>query len=511
MLIATVLFILFGACMYWESAQYEKINPSSILRFSEAISRGEYSAINAERILGKDGYIAILDSQGNLLYQSNKAKAIPAYTTSELELIEEYNSNKYLQSYEIESEGKRLFCAITMELLDDRYMATRIMVVDEDLNIVYQLPDSGRKRITQNERDILSTDTDSGYRLTRFQFTDRQGSGLTLLTFSPRTVEDTLFDKIDGIYTSVFFSFLLLYCVIIFFIIIWLNHKVKKPLALLQEALNETANGNLELKVDYHGPREFVEICDSFNHMSEKLYASEKARLQLEDGRRKLLADISHDLKTPITVIQGYANAVNDGIVPPEKQGQYLHTICVKADMLNELINTFHTYSKLEHPNYLLNTEPCDICNYLRDCMAEKYNELELAGFSLEVDIPETHIHCSIDTQQLKRAFENIVSNFLRYSQAGDTFYCTLEVQKNSVCITLADNGAGIPEKIAETIFEPFSVGEQSRSKNGSGLGLAITKKIITAHGGTIRLVIPPRESYKTQFQIVLPRLTDNK
>lgn len=287
----------------------------------------------------------------------------------------------------------------------------------------------------------------------------------------------------------------------------WLNRKVKKPLTLLQGALNETAKGNLELKVDYHGPREFVEICNSFNHMSEKLYASEKARLQLEQDRRKLLADISHDLKTPITVIQGYANAVNDGVIPPEKREQYLKTICVKADMLNELINTFHEYSKLEHPDYVLNLEPFDICNYLRDYMAEKYNELELSGFELDVDIPETHILCNIDTLQLKRAFENIVSNFLRHNPKGSTLFCALHAQKNSVQIVLADNGTGISNEIAEAIFEPFSVGEKSRSKNGSGLGLAIAKKIISSHNGTIRLVVPPQGKYKTQFEIVLPKL----
>ena len=145
-LIAVVLFVLFGAGLYYEGAQYEKINPSVILRFSEALTHGDYSSINVERVLGKGGYIAILDSKGKLVYNSDKSRTIPEYTMSELELIEEYDGNKYLQTYKIESEGQTLFCVITTEFMNDRFATTKIMVANENLDIVYQSPDTGKKR-----------------------------------------------------------------------------------------------------------------------------------------------------------------------------------------------------------------------------------------------------------------------------------------------------------------------------------------------------------------------------
>ena len=159
----------------------------------------------------------------------------------------------------------------------------------------------------------------------------------------------------------------------------------------------------------------------------------------------------------------------------------------------------------MEHPNYNLELKEKDICIFLRNYMADKYNEIDLQGYELEVDIPEERIICNIDQVELSRAFENIINNSIKHNESGTIISCSLSRQEDYVKIILADNGCGIPEAIKKDIFDPFVVGEKSRSKQGSGLGLAVSKKIINAHKGTISLIEPPRNHYKVEFEILIP------
>lgn len=205
-------------------------------------------------------------------------------------------------------------------------------------------------------------------------------------------------------------------------------------------------------------------------------------------------------------MIQGYAKAICDGLIPPEKQPDYLDTIYQKSNRLTGLIDTFHEYSKLEHPQFTLQTRQLDLCEVLREYLASKYNELELGGFVPEIEIPEQPIWCMLDKTAFLRVLENIAANAVRHNPTGTTLFFELESRDGQAILTLADNGVGIPPEIAERIFEPFVVGDESRStRQGSGLGLAISHKIVTAHKGSIRLVQPPRPGCSTQFQITLP------
>lgn len=285
-----------------------------------------------------------------------------------------------------------------------------------------------------------------------------------------------------------------------------LARKVKKPLALLDAAIENVATGKAE-PVLYKGPSEFTQICDSFNAMSKRLDESEAQRQALEAARQKLLADISHDLKTPVTVIRGYANALTQELVPPEKQKQYLTAIAQKSENLSELIDSFHEFSRLEHPQFVLDKTRTELCEYLREYLAMKYDEIHLAGLELELEIPDERIFCHVDKVQFARALDNLVSNSLRHSGAGTTIKLVLYKEGASAHITVADNGAGIPLDAVSTIFEPFIKGDDARSAHGSGLGLAIAKKTVVAHGGFIRLITPPQKGFSTQFEIVLPTI----
>lgn len=317
------------------------------------------------------------------------------------------------------------------------------------------------------------------------------------------------------------------------FFVFRINKSVLRPLNLLKNAMEKFNAKEDKLEpISYSGAKELEEICESYNSMAEDLRKSDEERRRLEEGRERMLAGISHDLKTPVTVIQGYANAILDGTISPQKEMTYIETIFKKSQVLSELINTFHEYSRLEHPDFVLNKTKGDICEYLREYIADRYDELAIAGFMLEVNIPDAGIYADFDRYELKRVFENLINNTIRHNPEGTTIYVKLE--KSDVCILnkintkdtdardkkygkpeeatpmikilFGDDGVGISDDVRKNIFDPFVTGDESRkSGKGSGLGLAISKKIVEAHGGFIHLIERSETDHSTEYEILLP------
>ncbi|ETP71070.1 putative histidine kinase, partial [Lachnospiraceae bacterium JC7] len=212
------------------------------------------------------------------------------------------------------------------------------------------------------------------------------------------------------------------------FFVFRINKSVLRPLNLLKSAMEKFNGKENRLKpISYSGPRELEEICESYNDMAEALRKSDEERRRLEEGRERMLAGISHDLKTPVTVIQGYANAILDGTITPRNEMTYVETIFKKSQVLSELINTFHEYSRLEHPDFVLRKTRGDLCEYLREYIANRYDELAIAGFELEVNIPDNGIYAEFDHIELKRVFENLINNTIRHNPKGTTIYVSLE------------------------------------------------------------------------------------
>ena len=287
--------------------------------------------------------------------------------------------------------------------------------------------------------------------------------------------------------------------------ILWLDRRIRKPLDTLNAAILAQADGRPARAGDIRGPEEIRRIGESFDKLTDQLEASEAERRKLDEGRQKLIADISHDLKTPISVISGYADAICDGKTAPEETEHYLRAVRSKADALTALINEFHEYSKTEHPDFILHTERTDICEFMREYLAEKYDEIELAGFSLSIHIPERSCFCMLDGFQFRRALDNLLSNSLRHNRLGTLLFFELDTVDSVIRLAIADNGEGIPKEKQAAIFEPFVTGDDARSGGGSGLGLAITKRIIEKHGGVIRLTSRPAAGKSTEFVIELP------
>lgn len=217
----------------------------------------------------------------------------------------------------------------------------------------------------------------------------------------------------------------------------------------------------------------------------------EDAHLEYDQKRNLMLSDIAHDLRTPITTVYGYAKALNDGMVKPEEQQEYLKAIQVKSARMNDLIQILFDYVKLGSTGFQLNITQLDLSELLRQNAALLYSDMEEAGMEFVVDIPEEACMIQADELQLSRVITNLLTNAIRHNPKGSQI---LLVQKqenlNKITVVIADNGERISPELVSHLFEPFTMGDQSRnSKNGSGLGLSIAYKIMELHGWKLEYV----------------------
>lgn len=237
-------------------------------------------------------------------------------------------------------------------------------------------------------------------------------------------------------------------------------------------------------------------LMDEVHRMDQE---KEEMRKTYEKKRNLMLSDIAHDLRTPITTIAGYSKALNDGMIASEeKRHEYLQAIENKSARMNDLINLLFDYVRLDSDNYGLRRDEIDLPELLRTIAASLYSDIEEKGMEFEIIIPEEVYLVSLDRVQFSRVVVNLINNALKHNEVGTTITLEMKVAKKGVQVIVSDNGNLIPAFLAEHIFEPFAMGDASRTtQSGSGLGLSIAKKIVEMHGWSLELKQYYEEKYK--------------
>lgn len=272
-----------------------------------------------------------------------------------------------------------------------------------------------------------------------------------------------------------------------------------EPLDQLKKSTETMKTGNLEsIEVpldNEYAANEIKELADSFEEMRLQVKQSAIEQKRYEENRKELIANISHDLKTPITSIIGYVEGLQDGVATTkEKEAQYLATIHKKATSLNHLIEELFLYSKLDLQKIGFNFEEVNIRQFLVHISEEYQMELANQGTHLSTEFGEEQdAYCLIDREQVNRILGNLIQNSLNFRDMGKEFnqvILRLTQTEGKVWIEVEDNGIGIDEEQQAFIFDRFYRGESSRNiaMGGSGLGLAIVKQLVEAHGGTLQL-----------------------
>jgi len=272
--------------------------------------------------------------------------------------------------------------------------------------------------------------------------------------------------------------------------------------------VDQIAAGNYDVRVECHFPNDLGLLVISFNEMACRLQQAEQLKAEYEENRKGLITNISHDLKTPITAIRGYIEALLEGpALPPEKRDKYLKTIHRNVSYLNHLIDDLFLFSKLDMQKLEFNFATVRIRDYLADLMEEYQLELEGRDIPLKVcDTLEGDPRVNIDSRRIYQAINNVMRNAIGHGpDQGLSLEVNLYRKDAMIALDIRDNGPGIPADKLPHIFGRFYRIDTERTKNfeSTGLGLAITKELVQAHGG--KVTVSSREGEGTCFTIMLP------
>ena len=230
------------------------------------------------------------------------------------------------------------------------------------------------------------------------------------------------------------------------------------------------------------------------------------------DGQRRMVASVSHDLKTPLTVIRGYAQALCEGRVPPGRVDAYHRVILGRALVATELLDELSTYARMEHPEHALDLVRLDA----RDLVAESVDEAralaEQRGCPLEERLGPREAPVLVDTLLFRRMLLNLVGNAVEHNPPGTRVLvsCSTSPEGASVRIMVADTGVGVAPDLAPHVFEPFVTENAARTAGeGTGLGLAIARRAAELMGGRVSLSPSPEAPWATEFVVELPLATD--
>lgn len=292
-----------------------------------------------------------------------------------------------------------------------------------------------------------------------------------------------------------------------------MNRLVMEPLDLLVAGATRIQNGDLNERIEYHGEEELEHVIDTFNTMQETILADKEQRIRYEKARTDMVTGISHDLRTPLTSIQGYIKGVLDGVANTEQKKElYLKTAYESTEEMNVLLQKLFDFSRMESGQMPFSLVPVDLAEYTNAYLAQKelVYDKEKVTFSFESDgmMPET----KIDVEQVRRIFDNLLENSLKYADVTPVAIqvsCkvtesgfmadvsedskendgTGEKQKKTkryVELVWKDNGTGVPENKLPHLFERFYRCDEARNKKGSGVGLYVVKYIMERHNGSV-------------------------
>lgn len=292
-----------------------------------------------------------------------------------------------------------------------------------------------------------------------------------------------------------------------FALVYWIYRGVNQPLMKMRAATKSIKEGNLDFELRPESNDELGMLCMDLEDMRKRLKDTAEEKVLFDKQNKELISNISHDLKTPVTTIKGYAEGILDGVADtPEKIEKYVRTIYHKAVEMDTLINELTLYSKIDTNRIPYNFDIISVNAYFNDCAEELSLELESKNIEFGYfNYVESSVNVIADAEQIGRVIHNIINNSLKYmnKQVGKINLRIKDVG-DFVQVELEDNGKGIAAKDLPNIFERFYRTDASRnsSKGGSGIGLSIVKKIIEEHGGKIWAT--SREGIGTTMYFVL-------
>ena len=294
------------------------------------------------------------------------------------------------------------------------------------------------------------------------------------------------------------FLFVILLTIFAVSMSIVITRTITHSVQVLENATRRIAGGELDLKVDVRGSNEITSLTNSLNKMRDTLKEEELRR-------SRFIMGITHDLKTPLALIKGYAEAIEDGVAQDTlSHSGAAEIIADKADQLEGMINDLIGFVRMETGEWREKLCEINAAAFLGNLVNTLGRDVELLHheFISEIDLPE-NLAVQMDEKLVQRALENLINNAIRHTPQGSVIRFTAGLQKDSIAITISDNGPGIESGALPHVFEMFYKGSPSRREQGMGLGLAVVKWVTDYHGWTIS--VSSEKGRGTEFAIKIP------
>lgn len=387
--------------------------------------------------------------------------------------------------------------------------------------IVSRIPNSNQMKSMSEDGVYVGGENSFLIKAHEFRFSDGT-SGVVYVV----TMVSGWMPAIKAIFAQFVISFLLIILFTAAILILWIYRGIVRPLQVLRKATHRMQEGDWDFSIQTKSKDEIGMLCQDFEEMRIHLKESNEMRLKYEEEMRELVSNISHDLKTPLTAIEGYSEGLLDGVAKSlEKQEKYIRIIHTKAREMARLVDELSESSKIENGIVPYNFQHVNVGKYFDDCVEDLKIDLNVQGIKLnyENEVP-AEVRVEMDPEQIRRVINNVVGNSVKYFQKDNssigirlqdeelmpknidyeqeekeekskqkTFTKDGKDQESHVVsqmirVEIWDNGQGISEESLPHIFDRFYRADESRhsSTGGSGLGLAIARKIINDHGGRI-------------------------
>ena len=322
---------------------------------------------------------------------------------------------------------------------------------------------------------------------------DYKVKGYVVILTPVSTLQQSSNSLLNISYLLLVILFLLSLIILIFF-----TELVYLPLRKITRATEQYALGNLHYQLSVDSEDEIGYLAASLSYMAEEL-------AQGEDNQKKLVANISHDFRSPLTSIRGYLEAMLDGTIPPEMHEKYLQIVLNETDRLTKLTNNLLTLNNLNVKGMLLEKTDFDLNTVIKNTAATFEGTCRQKTITIELILTGEKMIVHADMVKIQQVLYNLLDNAIKFSHHDSVIKIETTLKHNKVFVSVKDNGIGIPKDSLKLIWDRFYKTDLSRGKDkrGTGLGLSITKEIIKAHGENINVI--STEGVGSEFIFTLP------
>lgn len=447
----------------------------------------------------KKNEIIVFDENDNIMFETHNYET-NYISPSEFEFIDDFSSDTYFWVQKLEDKESVKYI-ITKNSFYNESDETIISycIIDSNYKIIEGDLFKEKGKLTEKEFNLLQNGLNGKSNVSKYVYVNKDNKKRTLLLYQ-KNITTKEYIKASKKIKSYWFIIIPIIIAETIFIIYLFYKRIKKILFTTKKRILDTDTDNIN-----DIPEEFKEFYTHIKTLLNSLETEKLKRIEEEKSKQSIITNLSHDIRTPLTVIQGYAKAFDDGVVPKEKEKQYMKAIYDKSILATNIINSLFEYSKLNHHEFKPTFTNENFTEFCREYLAIKYTDLEIQGYKLKYDIEEKTFNYSFDKILTTRLFDNIINNSIKHNKKGTTIYFEYKIIENKIKINISDDGKGLSIKEVDKLFDAFVIENSARTNGkGTGLGLYISKKIIELHNGTICIVKEPVLPHKFEIEIVL-------